>query len=38
MAEELIDPLTPREEGVLDLLRRGFTNAQVADELGISWQ
>ncbi len=36
MAQELIDPLTPREEGVLDLLRRGFTNAQLADELGIS--
>ncbi len=36
MTEELIDPLTPREEGVLDLLRRGLTNAQLADELGIS--
>ena len=36
MTEELNDPLTPREEGVLDLLRRGLTNAQLADELGIS--
>lgn len=36
MTEELIDPLTAREEDVLELLRRGFTNAQLAGELGIS--
>ena len=28
--------LTPREQEVLDLLRRGLTNQQIADELGIS--
>ena len=36
MTEELIEPLTSREEDVLELLRRGFTNAQLADKLGIS--
>jgi DNA-binding CsgD family transcriptional regulator len=28
--------LTPREQEVLDLLRRGLTNQQIADRLGIS--
>ena len=36
MTEELVEPLTSREEDVLELLRRGFTNAQLAGELGIS--
>jgi DNA-binding CsgD family transcriptional regulator len=30
------DLLTPREQEVLDLLRRGLTNQQIADRLGIS--
>ena len=36
MAREPKEPLTPREENVLALLRRGLTNAQLAGELGIS--
>ena len=36
MAKEPKEPLTPREEEVLALLRRGLTNAQLASELGIS--
>lgn len=30
------EPLTPRETEVLDLLRRGLTNRQIADRLGVS--
>ena len=33
---EPIDPLTPREEAVLDLVAVGRTNAEVADELFLS--
>lgn len=29
-------PLTPRQEQVLDLLEHGYTNGQIAEELGIS--
>ena len=36
MAKEPKEPLTPREEEVLALLRRGLTNAQLASDLGIS--
>jgi len=32
----LIEPLTPREEEVLSLLARGFTNNEVCQELSIS--
>ena len=30
------EALTPRESGVLKLLTRGYTNRQIADELGVS--
>ncbi|MEP7739434.1 response regulator transcription factor [Nocardioides sp. 31GB23] len=33
---EPVDPLTPREEAVLDLVAAGRTNAEVADELFLS--
>ena len=35
-AREPVDPLTPREEAVLDLVAAGRTNAEVADELFLS--
>ncbi|MGB7448828.1 MAG: response regulator transcription factor [Ornithinimicrobium sp.] len=35
-APEPIDPLTPREEAVLDLVAAGRTNAEIADELYLS--
>ncbi len=36
MIKEPVDPLTTREEDVLQLLRHGLTNGQIADELRIS--
>ena len=30
------EPLTPRQQEVLELLRRGFTNEEIARHLGIS--
>jgi DNA-binding CsgD family transcriptional regulator len=40
MAQEaepaLVEELTPREAEVLDLVRRGFTNGQIARQLGVS--
>ncbi len=35
-AETLVEPLTPREFDVLQLLCRGRTNGEIADELGIA--
>jgi DNA-binding NarL/FixJ family response regulator len=35
-APEPVDPLTPREEAVLDLVAAGRTNAEIADELYLS--
>lgn len=34
--EEPVEPLTPREQEVLELIARGYTNRQAAEELGIS--
>jgi DNA-binding NarL/FixJ family response regulator len=31
-----MEPLTPRQQEVRDLLREGLTNPQIADRLGIS--
>lgn len=31
-------PLTPRQLQILDLLRLGLQNKQIADRLGISWR
>ena len=35
-AEALVEPLTPRETEVLQLLAQGFTNRRIGEQLGIS--
>jgi DNA-binding NarL/FixJ family response regulator len=34
--EALVEPLTPRETEVLQLLAQGFTNRRIGEQLGIS--
>jgi two-component system response regulator NreC len=34
--DEPVEPLTPREQEVLELIARGYTNRQAAEQLGIS--
>ena len=38
MLPELTEPLSAREQEVLDLLARRFTNKEIADTISVSWQ